>query len=172
MLFLVEFSVLDPSFGLFFWTTVIFILVWLFLSRFFKNIAQALEDRENFIDDSISKAKDAEKALANIESAKQAKIKEAEEKSRDIISEAESIRKSKIAEGEQKANVRRGEILEAAKEERENRKKEMETDIQNAIGLNAIEIATKVLRKELEGKHEDFVKAEIEKLKSNKELVA
>ena len=66
MLFLTGFSVLNPSFGLFFWTTLIFVLVWLFLSRFFKTIAQALEDRENFIDGSLSKAKEAEDVLSQI----------------------------------------------------------------------------------------------------------
>ena len=67
MILLAGFPVLNPSVGLFFWTTLIFVLVWLFLSRFFKNIAQALEDRENFIDGSLSKAKQAEASLASIE---------------------------------------------------------------------------------------------------------
>jgi F-type H+-transporting ATPase subunit b len=94
MIFLAGFPVLNPSFGLIFWTTIIFLLVWLFLSRFFKTIAQALEDRENFIEGSLSKAKEADAALQGLEEEKQAMMKIAEQKSLEIIREAEAIKKN------------------------------------------------------------------------------
>jgi len=171
MLVLVEFSVLNPSFGLIFWTTLIFILVWVFLSRFFKNIAQALEKRENFIDGSLSKAKKAEAALAGLENEKQAMLKEAEQKGLEIIREAEAIKKTKIAEGEVRGKEREKNILEAAEIDKANRMKEMEVNIQNQIGQSSLEIAKKLLQRELEGNHEDFVKAQITELQ-DQELVA
>lgn len=171
MLFLADFSVLNPSFGLFFWTTLIFVLVWLFLSRFFKTIAQALEDRENFIDGSLSKAKDAEAALEGIEAKRATIIKEAEQKGLEIIREAEAIKKNKIAEGEARGKEREKNILEAAEQDKTNRLKEMETNIQNQIGQSALEIAKKLLGRELEGNHEAFVKSQIADLKEQ-ELVA
>lgn len=165
MLFLVDFSVLNPSFGLFFWTTLIFILVWVFLGRFFKKIVQALQDREDFIEGSLSKAKEAEEALAGLESQKDEKLKAAERKSLEILREAEAVKKTKIAEGEARGKEREQNILTAAKAEGEARLKEVEVNIQNQIGQTSIVIAKQILARELEGKHEEFVKAQIAALK-------
>jgi F-type H+-transporting ATPase subunit b len=161
MLFLSGFSVLDPSFGLFFWTTLIFVLVWLFLSRFFKNIAQALENREGFIEGSLSKAKEAEAAIAGLEAKQASMVKEAEQKGLEIIREAEAIKKSKIAEAEEIAKEREQNILKSAETEKANRLKELEVNIQNHIGQSSVDIAKKLLARELEGKHEDFVKSQV-----------
>jgi F-type H+-transporting ATPase subunit b len=150
---------------------LVFVAVWLFLGRFFKNIAQALENRENFIDGSLSKAKKAEAALAGLESEKQAMLKEAEQKGLEIIREAEAIKKTKIAQGEARGKEREKNILEAAEIDKANRMKEMEVNIQNQIGQSSLEIAKKLLQRELEGNHEDFVKAQIAEIQ-NQELVA
>ena len=171
MIFLAGFPVLNPSFGLFFWTTIIFLLVWLFLSHFFKTIAQALEDRENFIEGSLSKAKEADAALKGLEDEKKAMMKVAEQKSLEIIREAEAIKKTKIAQGEALGKEREKNILEAAEQDKLNRLKEMEINIQNQIGKSSIEIAKKLLQRELEGNHEAYVKAQITELKGQ-ELVA
>jgi F-type H+-transporting ATPase subunit b len=171
MLFLIEFSVLNPSFGLIFWTTLVFILVWVFLSRFFKNIAQALENRENFIDGSLSKAKKAEAALEGLENERAVMLKEAEQKGLEILREAEAIKKTKIAQGEARGKEREKNILEAAEQDKINRMKEMEVNIQNQIGQSSLDIAKKLLQRELEGNHEDFVKAQIAELQGQ-ELVA
>lgn len=171
MLFLSGFPVLNPSVGLIFWTTLIFILVWLFLSRFFKNIAQALEDRENFIDGSLSKAKDADAALKGMEAQRNAMLKEAEQKSLEILREAEHIKKMRIAEGEARGKEREKNILEAAEQDKINRLKELEINIQNQIGQSSLEIAKKLLARELEGNHEAFVRAQIAEIKGQKEVL-
>lgn len=159
------FPVLNPSVGLIFWTSLIFILVWLFLSKFFKNIAQALEDRENFIDGSLTKAKEADAALAGVAAKKDAMIKEAEQRGLEILREAEAIKKKKIAEGEARGKEREKNILEAAELDKKNRLKELEVNIQNHIGQSSIDIARKLLGRELEGNHEAFVQAQINAMK-------
>ncbi|CAA6828856.1 MAG: Unknown protein [uncultured Aureispira sp.] len=159
------FPVLNPSVGLLFWTLLIFILVWLFLSKFFKNIVQALEDRENFIDGSLTKAKEADAALEGMEAKKVALIKEAEQKGLEILREAEAIKKTKIAEGETRGKEREKNILEAAEQDKKNRMRELETNIQNQIGQSSLDIAKKLLKRELEGNHEAFVQSQITNLK-------
>ena len=166
MILLSGFPVLNPSFGLFFWTTLIFVLVWLFLSRFFKHIAQALEDRENFIDGSLSKAKQAEASLASIETEKAKMIREAEQRSLEILRDAEAVKKTKIQEGEQRGKEREQNILTAAEQDKANRLKELEVNIQNQIGQTSLEIAKQIIGRELEGNHEAFVKAQIETLRN------
>ena len=172
MLFLLDFSVLNPSYGLIIWTSLVFIAVWLFLGRFFKNIAQALEDRENFIDGSLSKAKEADAALQGLEGERSAMLKEAEQKGLEIIREAEAIKKTKIAQGEAKGKEREKNILEAAEEDKANRLKEMETNIENQIGQSSLDIAKKLLKRELEGNHEAFVKSQIAELKDQELVVS
>ena len=49
--------------------------------------------------------------------------------------------------------------------------KEMEVNIQNQIGVTALEIAKKLLNRELEGNHEEFVKSQIAELKESEILV-
>lgn len=159
------FPVLNPSVGLLFWTLLIFILVWLFLSKFFKNIVQALEDRENYIDGSLTKAKEADAALEGMEAKKLALIKEAEQKGLEILREAEAIKKTKIAEGETRGKEREKNILEAAEQDKKNRMRELETNIQNQIGQSSLDIAKKLLKRELEGNHETFVQSQIADLK-------
>jgi len=171
MIFLVDFPVLNPSIGLLFWTTLVFILVWLFLSRFFKNIAEALEKREGFIEGSLSKAKEADAALEGMEGKKAEILKEAEQQSLEIIREAEAIKKTKIAQGETRGKEREKNILEAAELDKVNRMKEMEINIQNHIGQSSLSIAKKLLERELVGNHEEFVRAQLAELKGQ-ELVA
>ncbi len=88
-------------------------------------------------------------------------LKDAEKKGLEIIREAEAIKKTKIIEGETRGKEREKNILEAAEIDKANRMKEMEVNIQNQIGQSSLEIAKKLLQRELEGNHEDFVKAQI-----------
>ena len=97
-------------------------------------------------------------------------ITEAEQKGLEILREAEAIKKTKIAEGETRGKEREKNILEAAEQDKRNRMKELETNIQNQIGQSSLDIAKKLLRRELEGNHEAFVQSQINTIK--KEEVA
>ncbi len=58
MIFLADFSVIKPDFGLIFWTTIIFGLFWLLIGKYaFKPIANALKVREDEIQGSLDEAK-------------------------------------------------------------------------------------------------------------------
>jgi hypothetical protein len=69
MLYLAEFSVMNPSFGLLFWTAIIFMVVVFVLSRFFKTIKDALKAREHDIDSALQSAEQARIEMARLEEA-------------------------------------------------------------------------------------------------------
>ena len=100
-----------------------------------------------------------------MEAKKLALIKEAEQKGLEILREAEAIKKTKIAEGETRGKEREKNILEAAELDKKNRMRELETNIQNQIGQSSLDIAKKLLKRELEGNHETFVQSQIANLK-------
>ena len=54
MLFLADFSVIKPDFGLLFWTSIFFLLFWLLIGKFaFKPIAESLKKRTSDIQDAL-----------------------------------------------------------------------------------------------------------------------
>jgi F-type H+-transporting ATPase subunit b len=73
-------SILTPDFGLFFWMFVAFLVVFLLLAKFgFPVITGMVEERKNFIDESLRKAHEAQERLANIEKEGESILQEARE---------------------------------------------------------------------------------------------
>ncbi len=167
MLYLAEFSVMNPSFGLLFWTTIVFILVWLVLGRFFKTIKNALKEREDDISNALNQAQLARKEMAQLKSEHEVLLKQAREERLQIIREAEAIRERIVEEAKSKAEDSTRKMLESAKEEIENRRKEMEVGLYNEAGKLSLIIAQQIMMRELEGKHEDFVAQQVAELKKS-----
>jgi F-type H+-transporting ATPase subunit b len=167
MLYLADFSVMNPSFGLLFWTTIIFLVVLLVLSRFFKTIKNALKAREHDIDSALAAAEMARKEMAQIQDAQRNMERQAAEDRLRIIREAEAIRDNMLEEAKLKAEETSRQLLEAAKNEIENRRKEMEVTLFNEVGRISVDIAQQIIQSELQGKHEEFVNRKISELKQS-----
>jgi F-type H+-transporting ATPase subunit b len=167
MLYLAEFSVMNPSFGLLFWTTVIFLGVFFVLSRFFKTIKDALKAREHDIDSALQSAEQAKKEMARLEEAQKNLERQSSDERLRIISEAEAIRDKMLEDAKDKAEETTRQLLESAKQEIENRRKEMEVTLLNEIGRLSVDIAQQIIQTELQGKHEEFVARKINELKQS-----
>lgn len=166
-LFLADFSVMNPSFGLLFWTTLVFILVWLFLGKFaFKPIAKALKSREESIEQALNEAAKARQEMKDLRSGHEALLREAATERAKILKEAEEIKEKKLEEARLKAEEITQRMIDDAKREILNRQKEMEQNIYNELGQTAIAIAEQLMREELVGRHEDFVLAKVEEYKA------
>ena len=69
MFSLLSFTPFQPSPGLALWSLIIFLLFWYLMGKFaFKPIANALEKRENDIQNSLDEAKRAREEMKNMES--------------------------------------------------------------------------------------------------------
>lgn len=149
-LFLIDFNPIVPEFGLLFWTLLIFTLVWLGLSKFaFKPIQKALKARENDIQHSIDEAKRVQAEMAQLKADNQALLQEAREESMRIKRDAEATAGKILSEAKEEAKAAQQKIAADAKRDIENMRKAAMVDLKQQVGVIALDIAEKVLRKEL-----------------------
>ncbi|HMR44094.1 MAG TPA: F0F1 ATP synthase subunit B [Saprospiraceae bacterium] len=170
MIFLLDFSPIKPDFGLLFWSTVIFGLFWLMIGKFaFRPIANALKKREEDIQTSLDQAKKAREEMANLKSENEELLKLAQEERQKILREAKEAKDAIVAEAREKAKDESKRIVAEAKELIENQKMAAIVDLKNQAGRMAIEIAEKIMRKDLAGdtEQEAFVKKLVDDTKLN-----
>jgi F-type H+-transporting ATPase subunit b len=170
MIFLADFSVIKPDFGLLFWTTVIFLLFWFLIGKFaFRPIAEALKKRESDIQNSLDEAKRARQDMANLKAQNEELLVQAREERAQILKEAKEVRENMIAKAKEEAKVEAQKIVANAKEQIENQKMAAITDLKNQVGNMALEIAGKILHKELQGNaaQEQFVNELVKEFKLN-----
>jgi F-type H+-transporting ATPase subunit b len=156
-IFLIDFAPLKPDFGLIFWSTLFFLLFWFLLGKFaFKPIVKALKDRQDEIQSSLDSAKLARSEMSNLKAENEKILAEAREEKMNIIKEAKESASIVITEARDKAKDEAQRLLQQAKMDIENAKKAAMVDVKNEIGSMAIEIAEKVLRKELSGQQSNI----------------
>lgn len=160
--FLADFSVIRPEPGLLIWTTIIFLTFWFLMSRFaFGPIQKALKKRETDIQESLDEAKRAREEMGNLKADNERLLIEAREERAKIIKEAKEAKTAMIEEAKSEARAEAKKLVENAKESIENQRKAAMIDLKNQVGLMSIEIAEKVIRRELGNKteQEGFVKS-------------
>ncbi len=170
MLFLGDFSVIKPEPGLLFWTTVIFLIFWFLMSRFaFKPIAESLKKREQDIQDALDQAKKAREEMANIQAEHDKLVAEAREERAQILKDAKNAKDEIIAEAKERANAEYKRKVESAIQDIENQKMAALVDLKNQAGRMAIEIAEKILHRELANKRdqEAYAKSLVDNIKLN-----
>lgn len=170
MMFLADFSPIKPDFGLFFWTTIIFGIFWFMMAKFaFKPIANALKAREDEIQNSLDEAKKAREEMANLNAENEKILAETREERSKILKEAKDTRDSIVNEAKETAKAEAKKIAASAKLEIESEKKAAIADIKNQVGTMALDIAEKVIKKELKGntEQESFVNQLVGEIKLN-----
>ena len=82
-------DLLLPSTGLFFWMTIVFLIVLAILWKWgFPTITKMVKERKDYIDDSLRKAHEANEKLANIQKEGESILQEAREKQAVVLKEA------------------------------------------------------------------------------------
>lgn len=143
-------SILTPDFGLFFWMLVAFLVVFLLLAKFgFPVITKSVEERKNFIDESLRKAHEAQERLANIEKEGESILQEAREKQTQILREAAQTRDAIVEQAQEKARQEGTRLLDEAKTAIAQEKNAAIADIRRQVAALSVDIAGKVLRENL-----------------------
>ena len=143
-------SILTPDFGLFFWMLVAFLVVFLLLAKFgFPVITKSVEERKNFIDESLRKAHEAQDRLANIEKEGESILQEAREKQTQILREAAQTRDAIVEQAQEKARQEGSRLLDEAKTANAQEKNAAIADIRRQVAALSVDIAGKVLRENL-----------------------
>ena len=143
-------SLITPDFGLFFWMTVVFLVVLFVLWKWgFPVIVKMVDERKAFIDESLKKAHEANERLANIQKEGESILQEAREKQAQILKEAAETRDAIVEKAQDKARSEGARLLEEAKAAIEQEKKAAIADIRQQVATLSVEIAEKVLRANL-----------------------
>ena len=145
-------SILTPDLGLLFWMLLAFLVVFGVLAKFgFPVITKMVEERKQFIDDSLRKAHEASERLENIKQEGEAILQEAREKQALMLKEAAETRDAIVEKAQAKAREEGARLLDEAKAEIEQEKQAAIADIRRQVATLSVEIAEKVLQKELSG---------------------
>ena len=170
MIFLADFSVIRPDFGLLFWTSIIFLLFWFIIGKFaFRPIAQALKQRESDIQNSLDEAKRVRQEMADLKAQNEELLIQASEERARILKDAKDAGAEIVAEAKEKAKAEAQKIVASAKEQIENQKMAAMVELKNQVGSISIEIAEKIIRRELKGDaaQEAYVKDLVKDIKFN-----
>lgn len=150
-------SLLTPDPGLLFWMLLAFVIVFIILAKFgFPVITKMVEDRKNYIDESLKKAREANEKLANIQSESELIMRQAREKQAEILKEAMATRDNIIKEARDKADIESKKIIESAKEQIKVEKDLAIRDIRSQIINLSTQVSEKVLRRELDDKNKQL----------------
>ena len=144
-------SLITPDFGLLFWMTLIFAIVFFVLAKFgFPMTTGMVDRRSKRINESIAKAKEAEESLATLAQQQEKMIQETRAEQARILKEASEARDRMIATAKEEARVQASDMIEHARIEIEAEKESALRDIRRQVSLLSVEIAEKVIRKDLE----------------------
>jgi len=143
----------DFSPGLFFMQAIILLILILLMRKFaWKPILDSLHDRENGIQEALDAAEAAKKEMQNIQADNERILNEARSERDAMLKEAREIKENMIAEAKTEAKEEADKVISKAQETIANEKKAAIAEIQNQVAQLSVEIAEKVVRKELSNK--------------------
>jgi len=152
---------LNPDLGLIVWTAVAFFIVLFLLRKYaWKPILSSLNDREASIADSLATAERVKAEMVQLKSENEALLAKAREERALMLKEAKDTRDKMVAEAKEQAKEEAGKIIADAQVAINNQKMAALVDVKNQVGKLALEVAEKVLRKELStnAEHEKYIK--------------
>lgn len=158
------------SLDLFVKQTVLFlILIGLMVKFAWKPILNALNDREEGIKDALEKAEKAREEMQNINADNERILKEARSERDSMLKEARELKDAMISEAKEEARTQANKMIEQAKTTIENEKLAAITDLKNQVADLSIDIAEKVVKKELaaKDKHLELVEEMLGDIKLN-----
>ena len=146
-------ELLTPDPGLLFWMLISFGCVFFILAKFgFPVIVKMVDERKAYIDNSLESAKQANERLKGIKDEGERILTGAREEQVRILKEANEIRAKMINDAKEQAQIEVAKIREEAQTIIQKEKEMAMRDVHNQIAVLSIDIAEKILRKNLENK--------------------
>lgn len=143
-------SILTPDLGLLFWMFLAFLTVFVLVAKFgFPVITNMVQERKNYIDESLKKAHEANERLAGIQQECEQLLTEARMRQAEILNQAKATGDSIVREAREKAQVESVKILYDAKAQIAVEKENALRDIRQTVADLSVMIAEKVVRQKL-----------------------
>ena len=163
-------ELVNPGIGLIVWMTLAFLAILYILGKYaWKPIMKALKERESSIHDALNAAEKAKEEMKKMEFSNEQLLLEAKNERDIILSTARKIKETIIEESKQKASEEANRIIVSAKESIQNEKMAAMTDLKNQLAELSLEVAKKILKKELSDpkKQEEYSKKLMKDVKFN-----
>ena len=113
-----------------------------------------MNDREKGISDSLETAKKLKAEMALMKSENESLMQQAREERTKMLKEAKETREKMISDAKEQAKLEASKVITDAHAAIQTEKMAALTDVKNQIGNMVIDIAEKVIRKQLENKSE------------------
>ena len=138
------------SIGLFFWQTVIFLLlIWLLKKYAWTPILNTISDREEGIKNALESAEKAREEIKTLKASNDKVLKEAKIERDNILKEASSLKKSILEEAKSEAKIEAQKIIDNANDSIKNEKEAAVSEIKKQVASLSIEIAEKLIKEKL-----------------------
>lgn len=139
-----------PDFGLVFWMFVAFLALLLVLGKFaWPVIIKSMDERADLIDKGVEYAQNAKEQLDNAREESRKFIAEAQKQQAEILRDAAKMKTQIIEEARKEAGEEAKKVMEAAKLSIEQSRKEAELQFRNEVSRFSIDIAEKMLRRQM-----------------------
>jgi len=143
-------NLITPDFGLFFWQTITFGIVLFILGKFaWGPIMGSLKEREDSIADALSEAQQVKAEMASLKAANEALLQEARLERDKMLREAQVTASNLLNEAKEKATQEGAILMDNARKGIETEKNAALAEVKNFAATIALEVAEKILRKEL-----------------------
>ncbi|WGK65781.1 F0F1 ATP synthase subunit B [Croceiramulus getboli] len=145
------------SIGLFFWQAVLFVLLLFLLRKFaWKPILNAVNEREEGIKNALLAAENAKKEMENLQADNDKLLKEARAEREAMLKEAREVKAKMIADAKEEAKAEADKTIAQAQIAIQSEKNAAVAELKEQVAALSIEIAEKVLTKELSSKDQQL----------------
>ncbi|MEX1188301.1 MAG: F0F1 ATP synthase subunit B [Bacteroidia bacterium] len=143
-------KLVTPDLGLVIWMTLTFLTVLFLLSKFaWKPILKMIGEREKTIEDALLSAEKAKQEMAKLTANNELLIKEAQAERDALLKIARDTKDQIINEARDKASKEAERLIEVARETINNERQKAITEIKNQVATLSLDVAEKLVRKEL-----------------------
>jgi len=163
-------ELLKPDLGLFIWTLLAFTIVFLILRKFaWGPILSSLNEREKGIADSIASAERVKAEMATMQAENQKIMVQAREERTQMLKEAKELKDKIVNEAKDQAKDEASKIISDARVQIDHLKMAAMTEVKNEVANLALQVAEKVLRKNLssDADQSNYAKMLAEEVKLN-----
>jgi F-type H+-transporting ATPase subunit b len=146
-------QLVTPGIGLIFWMLVSFSLVLFVLGKYaWTPIMKGIHQREDTIEKALEAANEAKKEMLKLKAGNEQLLRDAKDERDALMRDARKVKESILEEARVKANEEAARIMENARENIQFEKMAAINELKNQIATISIEIAEKLIGKELENK--------------------
>lgn len=149
-----------PDTGLLIWMMITFLIVLILLRKFaWKPILKMIKEREDSIDSALKSAENAKLEMLALKSDNEKILAQARNERDTMMKDARDMKEQIVGEAKGKAKEEADKILTSAREAIQNEKMAAITELKNQVALLSVEIAEKILKRELsdENKQKDLL---------------